>query len=256
MIIDTKYRELFVFCSTVEDGDMSGTCDSRGGEHFTTFREKTGLAKMPLYFFHILHADKITKYPLTRAYHREESTKSWPFLSDDWFIDTDALITHQKGTYFAIGFGDCNPVIIYDHVKQRLAFGHCGWRSTVMNLHLKMADALTEAYGSRPEDMAVIFGPAIRPQSYGFANEPDQLHDPAWKEHITFADGLYHIDLAGYMADSLEQKGIAASEITMPFANTYEDPRFYSHYRAREKGDPDGRFIFGAGIRSKEDVLP
>lgn len=250
MIIKTKYPELFIFVSTAEDGDMSEQTAgvAAGAENYTKFLKKTGIDDKPLYFLHVLHSDKVTEYPLGPDYHGEENTKTWPFEDIAEFIDTDAVVTDKRGTYFALGYGDCNPVVMYDHKKSVLGYAHCGWRSTVKDLHLRVLSRMTERFGTDPADVCVTFGPAIRPDSYGFRDRPSQADIPGWEDHITFDGALYHIDLAGYMRSTLISAGVPAEEIAMPLADTYKDDRFFSHYKAMQEGLPDARFILGCGI--------
>lgn len=251
MIIKTDFEELKVFCSTTEDGDISDLLCPDAKANRKHFIENTELPVKDLYYLFVSHKDKVTRFPLTEEYKSENDWSRCVVQSEDdgMRIDTDAIVTDVRGAYFYLGFADCNPVLLYDRKKHVLSFGHCSWRSTYLGLHVKMLEAMQKYYGCDPKDISVIFGPTIRAESYGFDDEPKQIGDPAWKGHITFEDGLYHIDLSGYIADCLKKKGVTAGSITMPFADTFKDPRFFSHYRSVKTGEAEGRFAFGAGMK-------
>jgi copper oxidase (laccase) domain-containing protein len=238
MVVDTDCSDLFVFCSTKEDGNISDRFGGSPDADRSRFFEKTGIAGGEIHSLHVGHSDKIAILPQKGD------------LPDDP-IDADAVITGRPDTYFYLGFADCTPLVIYDREKRILAFAHLGWKSTVLDLHKKIVEKMKIEFGSRPGDMIAILGPSIAADSYGFADLPDQANDPAWKGFITFKDGKYHIDLAGYMEGSLAKLGVPEKNIHPPFADTAEDERFFSHHVSMtEAGEPEGRFLFGAAIAS------
>lgn len=77
------------------------------------------------------------------------------------FSDCDSLITDYKNTALALNFADCVPILLYDPVKKVIAAAHAGWRGTVKKIGVKTAKKMVENFGSKPEDIIALIGPAI-----------------------------------------------------------------------------------------------
>lgn len=77
------------------------------------------------------------------------------------FADTDALVTNQPNIALALNFADCVPIILYDPVKKVIACSHAGWRGTVAKIGPKTVEKMSKEYGSNPDDIIALIGPAI-----------------------------------------------------------------------------------------------
>lgn len=73
----------------------------------------------------------------------------------------DGLITNEPGIPLMTFHADCVPLYLVDPVHQAVGLGHAGWRGTVKQLAVKMVQAMTAAYGSKPADLLAAIGPAI-----------------------------------------------------------------------------------------------
>ena len=77
------------------------------------------------------------------------------------FKNTDALITDQPNIALGLNFADCVPIIFYDPIKRVVASAHAGWRGTVAKIGPKTVEKMVNEFGSKPEDIVALIGPAI-----------------------------------------------------------------------------------------------
>lgn len=77
------------------------------------------------------------------------------------FENTDALVTNKEKVALALNFADCVPILFYDSVKKIVAAAHAGWRGTVAKIGPKTVQKMVDSFGSNPEDIVALIGPAI-----------------------------------------------------------------------------------------------
>lgn len=75
--------------------------------------------------------------------------------------NNDALITDRPQIALALNFADCVPIIFYDPIKKAAAAAHAGWRGTAAKIGPKTVKKMAENFGSKPEDIIALIGPAI-----------------------------------------------------------------------------------------------
>jgi len=73
----------------------------------------------------------------------------------------DALITNRPGITLSIRTADCLPVLMADRRTRAVAAVHAGWRGVSLGIVPKTVQAMTDRFGTRPEDLIVAIGPAI-----------------------------------------------------------------------------------------------
>jgi YfiH family protein len=74
----------------------------------------------------------------------------------------DAIITHLPECPIMVLTADCVPIVIYDPVKHVTGVVHAGRLGTQKQMLSTTISALSDEYGSRPKDLIVGMGPAIR----------------------------------------------------------------------------------------------
>ena len=85
----------------------------------------------------------------------------------DWSAgEGDALITDQPGLALCAQTADCTPVLLYDPENAAIAAIHAGWRGVIAEVVPAAINAMTQAYGSRPEALQAVIGPAVSPENY------------------------------------------------------------------------------------------
>ena len=155
----------------------------------------------------------------------------------------DALITNRAGTPLLVTCADCYPIILFDPRRQAAALAHAGWRGTEAGIATRVVQAMTEEYGSRPEDLVAGIGPGICAGCYEVGREvatrfPSEVVRPA-------AEGRFTLDLVAANRRQLIGAGLQPPRIHQQGACTKETPELYSHRRS-----PDGsRFACLVALR-------
>lgn len=77
------------------------------------------------------------------------------------YPDTDALILINNELGIFLNFADCTPIILYDEKQNTGAIAHAGWRGTAQKIAPKTVEKMVREYGSLPENITAVIGPAI-----------------------------------------------------------------------------------------------
>lgn len=159
-------------------------------------------------------------------------------------IVADALVTATPDLALLLPTADCYPVILYDPDNHVVALVHLGWQSTVADLLYKVVRHLSGIYASKPEVLRVYFGPAIKAESYIFAESISQETDIAWQPFLRRTEKGVGIDLLGFNLQRLKEAGLKEQHVEVCSVDTALDTRYFSHYRASrsEGGEAEGRF--------------
>ncbi len=164
--------------------------------------------------------------------------------SQSAFPATDALVTDLPGTALAVVVADCAPVVLFDPVHRVIGVAHCGRAGTVSGMLPNTVEAMSQAYGSNPEDLLVGIGPAIRADSYevgdaeaaemaaAFGPDAAGLLKPTRPGHCT-------LDLVGGLRVQLRRAGVKDANVyDLGIDTRTAADEFFSHRAAR----PSGRF--------------
>lgn len=157
-------------------------------------------------------------------------------------VSADALVTQSPTLVLGLLTADCLPVALYEpHVGVALA--HCGWSGVDKCLAGKTVEKMV-ALGGQSGEMRVAIGPCIKKEAYVVSEEKlSQKDDPAWKPFLTKGERGWYVDLVGYVTAQLKEKGVPESQISVSDVDTYTDTRYFSHRRAVETGENDGRML-------------
>lgn len=174
-----------------------------------------------------------------------------PCLTREDLEGYDAFITCLTGVAIGVRTADCVPILLYDAAARAIAAVHAGWKGTVLNITEAAITAMCSAFGTKPEDLRAVIGPAIGPDSFQVGEEVvEQFHAagfPMDDIHSFRAEGDgsamsagHHIDLFAANRILLERSGVIASNIRICSIDTYTERMFYS---ARRDGTSCGRNI-------------
>ena len=180
-----------------------------------------------------------------------------PEVTRDDLQGYDALITDLHGFAIGVRTADCVPVLLYDPVRQVVAAVHAGWRGTVQCISRKVIAQMSASFGTRPQDLHAVIGPAIGPDSFqvgeevvaAFSEARDETPegfpmDRIWSIREARSgkpmSGGHHIDLFEANRWLLEQAGIPGDNIQISGIDTYTAPDYFS---ARREGLGTGRNI-------------
>ena len=155
----------------------------------------------------------------------------------------DGLITNRRGLPLVMRFADCVPLLLYDPVKGAIGLGHAGWRGTVQGMASSLVSAMNRSFGSRPDDIQALIGPAISGANYPVGGEVVDLAvktfganaDVIWRDP---RDGETRFDLWRANELDLQRAGVAQIE-TLRLCTGDNTDLFFSH---RAEQGRTGRF--------------
>ena len=207
-----------------------------GVEAFSTRRD--AVLPYPVVQGHQVHGDRI-------------ALVDRPDLTREDLEGYDAFVCALPGVAFGVRTADCVPVLLYDPRRRVVAAIHSGWKGTVQRISQKVLFVMKSEFGSQPEDIRAVLGPAIGPDSFQVGEEVVQFFkeqgfplDDIWTFHpgcsgVPMADG-HHIDLFKANRWLLEEAGVPASAISEAGIDSYLDQTFFS---ARREGISCGRTV-------------
>jgi YfiH family protein len=172
-------------------------------------------------------------------------------LNENFFPETDALVTNQPGICLNVQTADCVPVFLYDPKLRAIAIIHAGWRGTVGQIVLKTVGTLVEEYNSSPENIVAVIGPSISPVVYEVGEEVISEVE----KNIPSANEVYSsispqkalLNLWAANRNLLLEAGLKPANIEISGYCTFTDKeKFYS---ARRDGRHTGRQISGIMLK-------
>lgn len=160
-------------------------------------------------------------------------------------LDTDALVTNQRGVCIAVMSADCVPIILYDQANRVVAAVHSGWRGTVAKILEKTLNEMHVRFGTKGEDLIAGIGPSVSQDSYEVGEEVVREVTDAFGTHamlmIPQKDGKANLDLWRANKLQLLEFGVRPDNIEISDLCTVKNNN--SFFSAR-KGDA-GRFAAG-----------
>jgi len=83
----------------------------------------------------------------------------------------DGMMTNLPGVMLGVQVADCVPVLVADVRRRAVAAFHAGWRGTLARIVERGIGRMRLRYGSRPQDLIAVVGPAIGPCCYSVGEE-------------------------------------------------------------------------------------
>jgi YfiH family protein len=147
----------------------------------------------------------------------------------------DAFITNTPNVACFVRTADCMPILVVDPVAKAVGAIHAGWRSETQRIISKTIAKMTEAFGSKPEDMYAAIGPAICGSCY----EVGQDVVDAFLKNDLPADGrVLHkrnghtlLNMEWAAEELLTRAHIPRKHIDVMKLCTYETPELASYRR-------------------------
>jgi len=159
-----------------------------------------------------------------------------PFKSD-----SDFLVTDQERVGIGVMTADCLPIVFHDRVRNVVGVAHAGWRGAVLGVGVKAMERMYETFGSKPENIAVFFGPSAKMCCYKVNEEfQSNLEGFADIDRVLQQHGAdWYFDLPMFNKIQLESAGISKNAFQLNYnCCTMCDDSFYSH---RLQGESAGR---------------
>lgn len=234
-----QYGKLNIIYSQKKDGNMARKYGEEADENRQNFIKKMGLNVSQFLFMQPNNQDQVIEL-------KEEVISSDLYYK---LVEADAIICKYDNVFLYLSFADCIPFVMYDQKQHIFAFAHLGWRSTELNLHQKLFSIFKNQYHSKEEDLLIYMGPCIKKESY-LLPEARQIEKEEWKNFVIVRqDGLFGIDLSGYVSDFFLKNGLKKDQIIITDVDTGKDLNYFSNYRANHNLDENGRFLFGVGMK-------
>jgi len=153
----------------------------------------------------------------------------------------DGLITNVPGLPLMLRFADCVPILMYDPTHRAIGISHAGWRGTVARVLTNTGNAMSETFGTRPQDLIACIGPSIGPCCYEIgADVETRVKDafPGTSSLLLRQNGSLHLDLWQANAIQLESLGVRHIEVGAVCTSDHTDD-FFSWRRENAR---TGRF--------------
>lgn len=83
-------------------------------------------------------------------------------VEESGWVEADALVTHLADCPLVVLTADCVPLTVYDSARHVVGVVHAGRKGTQKRILSKAIEVMAREYGSRPQDLTVGMGPAIR----------------------------------------------------------------------------------------------
>ncbi len=118
------------------------------------------------------------------------------------FLDSqpegDFLITDKTEVGLGVYTADCLPIVIYDPEHHVVAICHAGWMGSVKHIAIKALQMLESTYGTKKENVRVIFGPCAGACCYVVQQDfKDKVKEFSFRDQVILErDGQFFFDLA------------------------------------------------------------
>ena len=144
------------------------------------------------------------------------------------YPDTDGLILTKNNFAIFLNFADCTPLIFYDEKQNIGAVSHAGWRGTAQKIAQITAKKLISEFGSNPEDICVLIGPAICGKCYEVGEEVYNNFSPSPLPPLPKGARECKIDLKEINRKQLADIGIEKIDVC-PYCTCCDNELFFSY---------------------------
>ena len=147
----------------------------------------------------------------------------------------DALVTGVAGVVLLIRTADCLPVFFADPRRGMVGLAHAGWRGLACSVLANVVSAFRTVSRTRPEELSVAIGPAIRSCCYEVGPEFTGRFGP----FVTVREGRRTCDLIGVATEQLRRCGVRAKRLVDAGHCTGCEPQQW--FSLRREGQDTGR---------------
>lgn len=170
-------------------------------------------------------------------YVREGEMGKGALLNETSIKATDAFITDKKNVPVAVFTADCLSVFLYDSLTPAIGLVHAGWRSSKENITDKAIKLMRKQFNTKPCDLRVILGPAMRSCCFEVAGDFSKI----FPKEVSRRDGRYYLDLAAANKSEILGNGVKEVNIIDSGICTFcGNNQFFSF---RKEGKSSGRIM-------------
>ena len=141
---------------------------------------------------------------------------------NNYFDNTDGLITNLKNVAIATSLADCQGILIYDQNKRVIGNVHSGWRGTLKRIVINAIHLMEEKFNSNPADIEIYICPSILKCCFEvdedveilFRNEFNDINiDKFIETRNKTKNQKFYIDTVGINRAILMKEGVKAENI-------------------------------------------
>ena len=154
----------------------------------------------------------------------------------DFYDDTDALISSIPNSAMILNFADCVPIILYSFKDNTGALVHAGWRGTEQQILKKTVQKMEKELNVSPSDLTAVIGPAISIECFEVSEDVFQklITSQVPSEMYKIENGKFYVDLKQLNKFQLLLSGVDKID-TSNYCTSCMSDIFFS-YR-KEKGN-------------------
>lgn len=155
----------------------------------------------------------------------------------------DAVITNATGKLLLIQVADCQPILLFDPIKQVVANIHSGWKGSLLNIIQQTITVMKEKFGCRPDHLLAGIGPSLGPCCAEFIHYRDEIPEQFW----CYKNDRHYFDFWAISQDQLISAGVLSEHIQISeLCTRCRSDLFFSYRRQKITG----RFAAVIGLKS------
>jgi polyphenol oxidase len=109
----------------------------------------------------------------------------------------DALFAREPGILLAVQTADCVPILLADTKRRAVAAIHSGWRGTLRRIAAKALGRMQMEFGTEPQDVIAVLGPAIGGCCYEVGAEVAREFDAQFPAAREWFEGPFDARVSG-----------------------------------------------------------
>jgi YfiH family protein len=156
----------------------------------------------------------------------------------------DGFLTQTQDLWLAVSIADCAPVFVADQKRRVVGAFHAGWRGTAGRIVERGVALMTEAFGTKGEDVVAFVGPSAGGCCYEVGSEVANLFSEQAVRHV---NGSLHLDLKAELARQLRTVGVLHENIELSKHCTICQAETFHSFR--RDNDRSGRMLGIIGLK-------
>jgi YfiH family protein len=158
----------------------------------------------------------------------------------------DAVITCRRDILLGVKTADCVPILLHDWNMSVIGAVHAGWKGTAKGILKKTIKKMKEKFNSRPGDILVAIGPAIKWCCYEVGEDVAKAVARATGDgdYCRTVKGKHLLDLQSSNIRQAIAMGINERNISLLEECTHcSSGKYHSYRQARGEAGRQGGFI-------------
>lgn len=155
-------------------------------------------------------------------------------------VESDGMLTTDKGIFLITSLADCCGILVYDKNKEIIAALHSGWRGTEQAISKEAIRLFIDKYHSNPQDLLVWITPCAGAEEYEVGWDVAKFFQ---ENIIALENKKFLLDLKSVISSQLILSGIPPSNIEISPESTISNRNYHSFRRDKDKSGRMAAFI-------------